>query len=253
MKHTTILLTLTLMALLLTACGTTPTTDSDIPENRLASQYIRLGVGYMQEGKFDLAMARLQRARELNPRSAEAHDALGVLHERLGQNDEAEESFRKAIRLQPSFSRAHTNFGSFLCRRGRVEQAEQEFEAAVANPLYENPEIAYTNAGLCLYQTGDLGKAENYLRRALQANPQVGVALLRMADISYQTGRYLPARAYLERYTEVGPQTPESLWLGFRIEDKLGDRDTASKYALLLEANFPDSQEVRLLQEDRQK
>ena len=253
MKRTIILPTFTLMVLLLTACATTPTTEPELPENRHASQYVRLGVGYMQEGNFELAMIRLQRALELNPRSAEAHDALGVLHERLGQHDEAEASFRKAIRFQPNLSRAHTNFGSFLCRRGRVEEAEQEFEAAVANPLYENPEIAYTNAGLCLYQAGDLDKAEQHLRRALQINPRVGVALLRMADISYQTGRYMPARAYMQRYTEVGPQTPESLLLGFRIEDKLGDRDTASKYALLLEANFPDSQEVRLLQEDRQK
>ncbi len=253
MKHTTRLLASTVMALLLTACGSTPTTEPEIPENRLASQYIRLGVGYMQEGKFEQALIRLQRALELNPRSAEAHDALGVLHERLAQYDEAEENFRKAIQLRPEFSRARTNFGSFLCRRDRVEEAEEQFEAAVANPLYENPEIAYTNAGLCLYQAGDLDKAENYLRRALQINPRVGVALLRMADITYQSSRYLPARAYLQRYTEVGPHTPESLWLGFRIEDELGDRDTASKYAMLLEANFPDSREVRLLQENRQR
>ncbi len=253
MKHTTPVLASAVIVLLLTACGTTRTVEPDAPENRHASLYVRLGVGYMREGQFEQALSRLNRALELNPNSAEAYDALGVLHERLAQHDEAEASFRKAIRLRPDFSGARSNFGSFLCRRGRVEEAEEQFEAAVANPLYEKPEIAYANAGLCLYQEGDLDKAEDYLRRALQANPRVGVALLRMADISFQTGRYLPARAYLQRYTEVGPQTPESLWLGFRIEDELGDRDNASKYAMLLEANFPDSREVRLLQENRQK
>ncbi len=253
MKDTTLLLTSTALILLLAGCGTQPATEPEGPEDRLVNQYIRLGIGYMQEGKFDLAMARLTRALELDPSAAEAHDALGVLHEQLTQYEEAEASFRKAIRLQPDFSGARTNFGSFLCRRGRVEEAEEQFQAAVANPLYENPEIAYTNAGLCLYQADDLDKAENYLRRALQINPKVDIALLRMADISFQTRRFLPARAYMQRYTEVGPQTPESLWLGFRIEDELGDRDTASKYAMLLEANFPDSREVRLLQENRQR
>ncbi len=254
MKHTPLLLASVIaVVLLLTACGTTPTTETEVPENRLASQYVRLGVGYMQEGKFELALTRLQRALQLNPQSAEAHDTLGVLHERLGQYDQAEENYQKAVQLRPEFSRAHTNFGSFLCRRGRIKEAEQQFAVAVANPLYENREIAYANAGLCFYQAGDRDKAENYLRSALQINPTVDVALLRMADISYQTGRYLPARAYLQRYAEIGPQTPESLWLGFRIEKELGDRNTASKFAMLLEANFPDSREVRLLQENRQK
>ena len=151
MKHAPLVLTSVIAALLLlTACGTTPTTEPEIRENRLASQYIRLGIGYMQEGRFELALSRLQRALELNPESAEAHDALGVLHERLGRYDLAQEHFENAIRLQPQLSAAHTNFGSFLCRQGRVEEAEQQFAAAVANPLYENPEIAYTNAGLCL-------------------------------------------------------------------------------------------------------
>ena len=75
------------------------------------------------------------------------------------------------------------------------------------------------------------------------------MALLRMAILSYQSSRYLPARAYLERYREVGPQTAESLWLGYRVEERLGDKDAAASYAMLLRAKFPDSQEVRLLQE----
>ena len=156
----------------------------------------------------------------------------------------------KAVALHYDGSNAPT-----VSATGEQEVAERIIAIAreYGVPLYENPEIAYTNAGLCLYQAGDLDKAESYLRRALQINPRVGVALLRMADITYQSSRYLPARAYLQRYTEVGPHTPESLWLGFRIEDELGDRDTASKYAMLLEANFPDSREVRLLQENRQR
>ena len=253
MKHPFRVLASIVTILFLAACSTTPTTEPEVPENVLASQYIRLGIGYMQEGKFELALTRLERALVLDPKSAEAHEVLGILHERLNQHDQAEDHFKRALELDPKFSRARTNYGSFLCRRGRPEEAEEQFRRAVENPLYENPEIAYTNAGLCMYQVDNLDKAEDNLRRALQINPRVPVALLRMADITYRTDRYLPARAYFQRYTEVGTQTAESLWLGFRIENELGDWDSASKYAMLLEANFPDSREVRLLQESSKK
>lgn len=249
MKHTLLVSMLALAAVLVTACSTTETKPPDVPKNELADIYVKLGIGYMQEGEYEQALRRLERALQHDPRSAEAHDMLGLLYQRLDESAKAEQHFRRAVELAPKDSRARTNFGTFLCRQNRPEEAEEQFLAAVKNPLYDNPEIAYTNAGLCMTVAGDRDKAEEYLRRALQINPRVPMALLRMAILSYQTSRYLPARAYLERYREVGPQTAESLWLGYRVEDQLGDKNAAASYAMLLKAKFPDSQEVRQLQE----
>lgn len=248
MKHTLLVSTLALAVAMLTACGTSETKPPEIPKNELADIYVKLGIGYMQEGEYEQALRRLQRALELEPRHAEAHDMLGLLYQRLGAATKAEEHFRRAVELAPKDSRARTNFGTFLCTQNRHKAAEEQFLAAVKNPLYDSPEIAYTNAGLCMVGAGDLNKAENYLRRALQINPRVPMALLRMAVLSYESSRYLPARAYLERYREVGPQTAESLWLGYRVEERLGDKDAAASHAMLLKARFPDSHEVRLLQ-----
>ena len=70
-----------------------------------------------------------------------------------------------------------------------------------------------------------------------------------MAKLSYANGNYLSARAFLQRYLEIANQTPASLWLGIQIEQKLGDKNTLSSYALLLKNNFPDSREAGLLKE----
>ena len=236
-------------------CQTTP--SQSIPGqrevNRLADLHTRLGVGYMQEGRDEIALNRLQRALEADANHAPAHNAMALLHERLGEVEKSEVHYRRAVQLDPSLSAAQTNFGSFLCRQGRTEEAEARFLEAVANPLYDRPEVAYTNAGLCMRSAGDMDKAETYLRRALQANSRLAVALLEMADLSFDKGQYLQARAYLQRYLDVAQHTPRSLWLGIQVERVLGDQNAVSSYAMLLRVNYPDSQETRLLLESENR
>lgn len=243
-------LALVAASLALGACQSTPPPRyQEQPGDRLVMLQVKLGLGYMQEGQYELAMQRLAKARELGPDVPDVHDALGILHARLGQPARAEESFRRAIELSPDFAAARNHFGGFLCAQGRPEEGEQQLLAAAENPLYKRREVAYTNAGLCLMRHGEPERAEGYLRDALGIDPKMPAALLGMARLTFNSGRHLPARAYLQRYAEVGPKTPESLWLGYRVERELGDRSAATAYAVALRANFPDSRQVQLLDE----
>jgi type IV pilus assembly protein PilF len=219
---------------------TTPTT----PGNRLAVINTQLGVGYMQEGQLELAWQRLNKALDLDATYSPAHNAMALLYERLGETDKASYHYRRATELNPADSSAQNNYGQFLCRQGKAEEAEKRFLASVRNPLYPTPDVAYTNAGLCLYQSGNLEKAETYLRQALQINPRIAPALLRMSELSLETDRALVARGYLQRYLEVGKHTPRTLWLGVRIERQLGDRNAVASYSMSLKGNFPESPET---------
>ncbi|MGF1613781.1 MAG: type IV pilus biogenesis/stability protein PilW [Gammaproteobacteria bacterium] len=246
-----VIVALVVTSLAVFGCATTTTDDQPVPQqkvDRLAELHTQLGLGYLREGRYETAWKRLNRALEVEPNYAAAHNAMALLHEQLGKPEEAEAHYRRAIAASPSDSASRNNFGRFLCAHGRPAEAEAEFLKAVANPLYRSPEIAYTNAGLCL-TSADPAKAEDYLRRALQINPQMPVALLRMASLSLQHGQPRVARAYLQRYLALERQTPESLWIGVQIERLLGDRDTAASYAMFLKNNFPDSNETRWLLE----
>ena len=243
-------LSITVLIVALAGCQTSPVQDSGQTSdniNHLAVIDTQLGAGYLRDGKTDLAYKRVQRALELAPDYAPAHNVMALVEERLDRPKEAESHFRRAIAISPSDSASHNNFGAFLCRQGRSAEAEKEFMKAVKNPLYQTPEAAYTNAGLCLLQVGQDRKAETYLRKALSIDPKVPAALLAMSEISLKTGRALSARGYLQRYQEVGKNTAQSLWLGIRIERSLGDRNAVSSYAMLLKANYPDSHETELL------
>jgi type IV pilus assembly protein PilF len=151
--------------------------------------------------------------------------------------------------LTPKDSNAHNNYGTFLCKRNELDKAEQQFLLALENPLYETPALAYENAGLCAVRVPNTIKAEKYFRSALKINPKLPPSLYQMSVISFDRGDYLSARAYLQRYAAVAQHSPQSLWLGVRIERMLGDKNAVSSYALLLKSTYPDSDEVRLLQQ----
>lgn len=238
------------MAVLLVACAPQSVRQEGIDSP--ARLNVELGKAYIHQGDLKQAMTKLQRAVDQSPNYPDAHGALAILHWRLGELDKAEREFREAIRLDESDPQFHNNYGVFLCERSRYDAAEEQFMQALANPLYETPEHAYTNAGLCAMRQPDPVKAETHFRAALQRNPKFAPALLPMGEISYQGGHYLQARAYLQRYHEVAQPTAESLWLGVRTERKLDDRNSAATYALRLRSQFPDSDQTRSLLESNQ-
>ncbi len=237
---------------LLSACQSTPVQPTGtVPQaaNRLAEVHTQLGIGYLREGKLEQAYDRLERALDADPNYSTAHNAMGLLQERLKNPRRAEEHYRRAVSVNPRDSAAQNNYGGFLCRQERYEEGEARIIKVTEDPLYKSREIAYTNAGLCMRRAGNNEKAERYLRSALQINPKIPQALFAMSELSYENAQYLTARAYLQRYLEVASHTPQSLWLGVRVERELGDKNTASSYAMLLRSNYPDSRETQLLLE----
>ncbi len=243
------------LALLLTLAGCAATQpDTRIgaaPEpkaaNKLAEVQTQLGIGYLREGKLELAYSRLVKALLADPDYSTAHNAMGTLQERLGDNAKAEYHLQKAVSLNPSNSSAQSNYGAFLCRTGRYEEGERRVLRALKNSLYERPEVAYNTAGLCMLTAGEPEKAETYFRSALERNARIPAALRGMTQISYESERFLPARAYLQRYEELAQADAGLLWLGVRIERELGDGNAEKRYAARLRQQFPDSNETRLL------
>ena len=239
------------------------TTTGGVEDERLkqAAQYnVQLGINYLQKGNLPQASAKLEKALEQDPSSAQAHNAYAILQERLGQLDLAGQHYKRAVRLDPEYSEAHNNYGRFLCSQGDLSAADREFMRAVENPLYSNPEGAYTNAGVCALRMPDVVKAEDYFRKALAKNPDYLPALYEMALITFEQKNYLQTRAFLQRYDAVRAQIvgedagarkfhPQMLWLCVQSEMQLGNRSAATVCALRLKNYFPESRETAQLLE----
>ena len=256
MSRLTQLLSCLVLGTVLAGCQSAAVQDNfgaaSTTTDKLADLHTRLGIEYLNQGKYELSWRRLDTALKADPEFSVAHNAMGLLYTRLGEVEKAEVHFLKAVELNPTDSASQTNYGSFLCQQGRREEGEQRFLQALKNSLYKEPEVSYVNAGLCVRGGGDLDKAETYFRAALAVNAKLPNALLNMSEISLLKDRHLPARGYLQRYLGVAKHDARSLWLGVRIERLLGDRNLVSSYALLLKAKYPDSEETRQLLESEE-
>ena len=234
------------------ACnGTTSSRNlrSNVVTDEAVIANINLGVQYMNQENYEQALDRLERARSIDPYYPQTYNMLGLLYQQLGEYDLADNSFRRAISLNGNDAATLNNYGQFLYTRQDCKRAEELFLKAARNPLYETPEVAFFNAGRCALTQNDLDKAEDYFRQALVKNPRMSQGLIMMADLSLRKKNYLSGRAYIQRYVEVTPHTPRSLWLGIQIEQGLENQNAVSSYALLLRNNFPDSREANLLRQ----
>ena len=230
-----------LLALGLSACGA----GGPRPDDEAAAQYnAQLGANYLKRGELSQARAKLESALGQDEDNALAHATYAQLQQRIGDEDRARFHFERAIALAPDEAEHHNAYGAFLCGAGDVEAAQREFAIAASDPFYATPEFALDNAGLCMLDTGNLERAEIYLRAALRRNPRFPAAWLHMADYFLRTERLTLAGAYFQRYETLGPDTPESLLLGHRIARDAGDLVAAERYASALLGDFPASREA---------
>jgi len=238
----------------LSACQTTGHgTLSDTKaqkEQDAVSTRVELGKAYMQQGKFELAQENLLKALDRDPNSVDAHTVAAVLYERLGNMKVAEQHYARAAELAPKSGDTNNNYGQFLCASGRYDEAQKYYARAMEDPFYKTPGMLYTNAGMCLADHGgdaQLSQAENYLRKALEAEPNNTLALYYLAKVLYAKNDFFHARAFIQRFETLGKPDPAALLLARNIEVKLGHADSAKDYAQRLHKNSPDSEQTRLL------
>lgn len=242
-----------LPCLLLAACTTPNSRPEDDKSEKEANLYLQMGIRYLEIGKTDVALDRLKHSLELNPENSATHDALAVLYEQIEDYGKARYHFEESIELPPDNPSTENNYGRFLCAHGDYEKAMHYLNRAISMSLNTRKWYAYTNAGICEYNHGNKQKSEDYFREALQLQPSYAPALLEMMQVSYENGKYMSARAFLERYREVAKHTSRSLMLAMRTENALGNREEADEYKRELLEKFPASEEARNIRNTVQK
>lgn len=243
-------LVLTLLGFTLLACVSVnqPSRKQAAEDKKsLAETNVQLGLAYLQQGKLEIAQEKLLSAIEIEPDLPSAHIALAILNEQFNRPEQADRFYRQAIDLNPEDGVAHNNYGAFLCKQQRYAEAVAHYRKAVKDPIYSTPELAYENAGICAVQSGKVAEAEENFRLALNINPRLSVTLLQMARINHEQKRFLPARAYIQRFEEAGQHDPSSLWLAREIELALKDESRAEDYANQLKQRFPGAEETARL------
>jgi type IV pilus assembly protein PilF len=223
--------------------------DSQMDRRKAAEANAQLAIAYMSQGDMTTARDKIEKALEQDPHKATTQLAAGFVYDRLGEDKKAKEHFEEALKLSRDDPDVQNSYAAFLCVKGDSKQGEELLLQAATNPLNRAPAVAYANAGRCARSAGRLPEAEKYFRQALSYNANQPDVLVQMAQVEFEIGDNLQARAFLERYASSGPVSAASLWLGYRIERALGATKQAALYADRIRKDFPMSTEMSALRE----
>jgi type IV pilus assembly protein PilF len=208
---------------------------------------MQMAIEYMRLNNLEQARDRIERALGEAPENANVQETAGLVYERLNETSKAKHAFSTAARLGKQDPSIQNGYAGFLCRTGKTAEGEKLFLEVAKNPIYQTPEVALLNAGVCVGSAGDAVDAERYFNRALVLKPNMPEALLELGNLAFTRGDYKQSIDYVVRYLAVNPASSEVLWLGFRAERKLGDNTAAAAYGQRIQSEFGDSQQAQML------
>lgn len=228
------------------ADGRKPLKQSD-PKETAAKYNVQLGTAYLQQGNYALAREKLERALEQNPRDPDVHTGLGLLYDRTGDLKSADRHFREALRLDPEKPDLGNNYAIYLCKNGRVEEGVERFTTVAANKYYRTPEVALTNAGVCLRGAKRYEEAEQKFVAAIRARPNYSEATVQLASLHLERDQVDQARKVVDTYLNAFRPHPEVLFTAVGVARAAKDRLAEEKYSRALRLEFPESAQARAL------
>ena len=187
---------------------------------RLIEAILELGNLLIVRQEFAAAKETLQRAVEVAPENAEAHNLLGLARLRAGDASSAVPYFERALALDPTLANAIYNLALGLRDLGRIEQSRGTMdrfavlnEKLEADEITENrsTEIAIVNGrGLYYYRHGDSERAREIFEQALELSPEDGLVHFNLGLTHAALGNHAQAVVAFERAIEINPTRPNA-------------------------------------------
>lgn len=206
-----------------------------------------LGLAYVMKGRYEQALAKLNKAIRMNPDNAKAYLYIAELYRRLNENERAEDYFKRALEVDAEDSSINNNYGAFLCANKKYDEAFKYLKTALLNPVYPDRGEVYENMGICAEDQGNIKVArENYIQ-AISLKPHLGTSLLAVAQLDFDAQKIESAEKYLKYFSRVAKQTPQSLWLGILIANKKKNKKTIESLSWSLNRKFPEAKETKML------
>ena len=217
------------------------------PTEAAAKTNIQLGIAYLQQGNYTVAREKLERSLKQNPKDPDVHTTLGLLYDRTGEPKLADKHYQQALKLAPDNPDVSNNYAIYLCKRGRVDEGVERFSAVAANKYYRTPEVALTNAGVCLRNAKRLDEAQAKFIGAIKLRPDYSEATVQLANLHIERGQVPEARKVVDSYLGAFRPKPDVLFAAVTVARAAKDKMSEEKYSRALRLEFPESAQARAL------
>jgi tetratricopeptide (TPR) repeat protein len=179
-------------------------------EPKSPDHYCKLGHVLHKGGRTPDALRALNRAIGLNQRHADTLNQLGCVHMESGEVDQSIAHLQQAISANPRHYHAHNNLGLALTKKDKHEEAIRHYRQAIA--LDPNQPAAYTNLGTALFDLDQIEDAIRNHQKAVALSPAYADAHYNLANACLGALRLDDAIASYERAMELSPQNAGYRW-----------------------------------------
>jgi len=138
------------------------------------------------EGRFDEALALLERARTAAPAAPGILNAIGLNLLWLGRHEAAAAEFGAALAADPGFAPALANRGTASIALARLNAARGDFEAALA--IEPGNLVALNGLAALALRRGDAGEARELASRVAARQPDFPEAMMTLAGADIAEG-----------------------------------------------------------------
>jgi type IV pilus assembly protein PilF len=242
------------LAVVLSACaparpvqqsGDETYTASDMPPLRKrASNRLQLAVLYFQDGKPKFAMDEVKQAIQIDPDWYEPYWMRGLIQMQLNDLPAAEDSFRKALGMNPGSADLKHNYAVLLCKMQRYPEGLALFDTVLATPTYTQRVKTLMERGNCQLANKQAAAAQSSFMQAYDMEPGNPLVAVKLAQLLQSMGDAQAAQKYIRAVNNSDKATAESLWLGVRIERRLGNNGAVEQLGGQLRKRFADSREA---------
>jgi tetratricopeptide (TPR) repeat protein len=236
-----LVLSLCLGLILISGCGSSPSTPSPDAQARIKAARDALDAKDLAK-----ALSEAQAAVQIDPNSGEAYFVLGKVYSQSAMSEanaqrqqqllnSAIDAYRNALRLSPNNDAAHTNLGTVYYQLGRFDDAKAEAEAA----LKINPSDATTHYLLgTIYLQRDpgrepdaLNKAQQEFETAVKSDPRISAAYVGLANVYLFKGDAAKALEHASKGVELlqPDADPFTYWALAQAQCATGDAANGAK------------------------
>jgi tetratricopeptide (TPR) repeat protein len=204
-----------------------------------AGAHNNVGNALGRAGQLDEAVASYRRALVLNPDFPEAHNNLGNALLDLGRPTEAAISCRRALEIRPNYAEAHDNLGNALLKLGHFDEAAASYRRAVL--IQPHSAEAHNNLGNALLDLGQIDEAREHYRRALVLKPDFAEAHNNLGSLLRGFGQLDEALASYRRALELKPDfavAHSNLGVALRLLSRTAEAEVSCRRALEINPNL---------------
>jgi tetratricopeptide (TPR) repeat protein len=173
-----------------------------------AETYFNLGKLFSIQDSWPSARKELEAALRIDPEYMESWDALGFAQEALGDDAGAVASYEKAIAINDArkgkFVSAHVNLAAYYIRKGDLAKALEYARAALE--LDPRSDAAWFQVAKASEAQGQLNDAADDLNKAISFNPRASSYYYVLANVYRRLGKIEASRRALESFTRLDKQ-----------------------------------------------